>query len=1501
MTEARKKTLETLLSLVIVMLFISSGFGVTMNPKSGYNARTFTSASETDEYQLSQRVSDGTSGDEAPSTDPSSVDTSNEPATSTSTSTCHCGLADEDGATASVNEVNGVPNQSTAQEPTSQAPMTIQTNLVDAQQTSALSRASPQPTALQMIPEKDGLMHINTTGSNISSKTSLLSDLSRGILDGFWMDWHPSSDPYTIDGGWFETETWSPYSVVTLGDFDNTPSMSWTDSPGIYSAVRTDEDLWDGTTAEGAWCSCAAEQGSLVDEDSRGYAWVEKTFQLSSYVGSEFDHFTNCSFWNDYYIYSPDFDNTNDYVYFNILLNDGTRDWPMLYQYKTGAADAPSITQGGWCTDVWDPSYAAPHGANPNVPINDYHVYNVVDHVSGDYQYYYTLADIFNSHPLSQTYTLKIRIDVRLLGGAFWNWEQYQWWSDDAQFACSYEQKDPDLHPTSLTISPTSFCPGNLVSFTTNIQNIGYGDIIDPFYVNLYRDGTSIGQLYYEDGLAAGAILQINWNNYQWPNDCSAHTIKVKADTTNLIAETSETNNELSVNFQSGCPAISISAPGGQNPYDFGNRLVGTDSSQAAFTVTDTGNCPASGSVVLTGSNPGDFVLLTSAPFSLNAGGSKIYYVVFHPTTTGPRNATLRADGTAPCGDADVNIKGTGCLPIITLTPSQDDFGNVNVGTYSPSHSFTLTNTGCWQATGYVTLTGAHPDQYQFNQSSGGYFNLAPGGTRTILVSFHPNVEGDLPALLQADGDDPCNLVQSTLYGHGYIPLADITLTPASHDFEDTYIHTFSTEYSFTLTNTGGHQATGIVYLAGTNANEFNITQGGGSYILDPGQPKTIKVRFEPTIPGEKTAYLKADLNSPAITRSSTLTGTALSRPPNKPTLTGQSYGFVNMSLHFTGLTTDPDAGQTISYYFDWGDGTNSGWSDPVAGGTPVTKTHSWSSAGTYSVRVKARDNYNVESAWSDLLSVTIYNVFAIPHYAVIEGEWNYPGTSSDIPESYNNAFGIFTLINDTNEWTRANIHYYSNRGSTNILADLHWMKNCSTAQSICLFYYSGHGTQIPDDNGDEQDGMDEALYCSDGNCIRDDLLNSTLNTFNGVVVVILECCNAGGMPGFWTGTKDDNGLIGELSANNRIVIAACGENEDSHTGGGFTSLFTHFIGLGWLGAADLPDPQHPYGDDQITAEETFSYASQQLAQWIQDHGNPFQQTPEMVDNIDGDVPLIISGFAANNSPPGIPFNPSPSDGSTDVPTQTSLSCTVTDPDNDALSVAFYWDTTPNDILIGFSSLINSGGRATISVSNLAPLTSYHWYVVSNDGVNTTTSPVWSFTTSNTSSITNTFYLKTGWNLMALPVSTNMWASGLAGNITNCQMVTRFDAVNQTFRSYIVGGPPGFDFPLEAGYGYFVLVSADSVYSITGYPVNTVSVPLAVGWNMIGWYHQSPTLASVLSAAIPGCEIVSCFDAVNQTFRSYIVGGPPGFDFTIASGMGLMVRVNEASIWTGQG
>jgi len=96
--------------------------------------------------------------------------------------------------------------------------------------------------------------------------------------------------------------------------------------------------------------------------------------------------------------------------------------------------------------------------------------------------------------------------------------------------------------------------------------------------------------------------------------------------------------------------------------------------------------------------------------------------------------------------------------------------------------------------------------------------------------------------------------------------------------------------------------------------------------------------------------------------------------PPEKPEKpSGKTQTKINVEYTYSSKTIDVDGNQ-IHYWFDWGDGNNSGWLGPYASGAIASAKHTWTMKGTYQIKVQAKDTSNAESGWSDPLSVTVDN-----------------------------------------------------------------------------------------------------------------------------------------------------------------------------------------------------------------------------------------------------------------------------------------------------------------------------------------------------------------------------------------------------------------------------------------------------------------------------------------------------------------------------------------------
>jgi hypothetical protein len=215
-------------------------------------------------------------------------------------------------------------------------------------------------------------------------------------------------------------------------------------------------------------------------------------------------------------------------------------------------------------------------------------------------------------------------------------------------------------------------------------------------------------------------------------------------------------------------------------------------------------------------------------------------------------------------------------------------------------------------------------------------------------------------------------------------------------------------------------------------------------------------------------------------------------------------------------------------------------------------------------------------------------------------------------------------------------------------------------------------------------------------------------------------------------------------------------------------------------------------------------------------------------------------------------------------------------------------------------TMASCGSNQRYYYANYSVIGNYTYFIWANDTIgHSVKSSIYTFSILNDSYQSLDINLNSGWNLITVSVDNDWMASSLAENITGCEMISWFDAGNQTYKTHIVG-VPGYDFEIQDGYGLFILVNQIDNLNVVGGLISNIQVPLGVGWNMIGWYHEYSATASSLAGNISGCQMVSWFDSVNQTFKTHIVG-VPGYDFTIARGMGLFILVDTASVWLGEG
>lgn len=85
----------------------------------------------------------------------------------------------------------------------------------------------------------------------------------------------------------------------------------------------------------------------------------------------------------------------------------------------------------------------------------------------------------------------------------------------------------------------------------------------------------------------------------------------------------------------------------------------------------------------------------------------------------------------------------------------------------------------------------------------------------------------------------------------------------------------------------------------------------------------------------------------------------------------GPTIGNIDVEYTYSQTATDPD-GDLVKYRFDWGDGTYSDWSDLREHEHSYLLSHSWSSTGTYDIKIQAMDEHGLTSNWSSSSTVEI-------------------------------------------------------------------------------------------------------------------------------------------------------------------------------------------------------------------------------------------------------------------------------------------------------------------------------------------------------------------------------------------------------------------------------------------------------------------------------------------------------------------------------------------------
>jgi hypothetical protein len=338
----------------------------------------------------------------------------------------------------------------------------------------------------------------------------------------------------------------------------------------------------------------------------------------------------------------------------------------------------------------------------------------------------------------------------------------------------------------------------------------------------------------------------------------------------------------------------------------------------------------------------------------------------------GPATAGLAVRATAVSG------------PAIGVSPTSYDFGRVNVGSSSATFDFTISNTG--DADLHVSGLTHSNAAAGFTADAGTLpATIAPGDSRTLSSSYVPVGSGPQSDIVGVVSDASSGFFTIVLSGvannapvfnpalaptYSAVAFVPFTLIATADDPE-------GDERSWSITGL----PLGATFDGSTGTLEWPNPGPAGSH------PMTISV-------------------SDGIATSSasfTVTVTADNSPPTANP-GGPYNGLTGIPVSLSGsASSDPDAGQTLSFAWDLGDGSL---------GSGATLNHTYTAPGNYIVSLTVTDNGPPPLSHTAFTSASIRNFIAA---TIVR---NHPEEPIRTTGNRQELFGI-----ETNDWPLTDIN----------------------------------------------------------------------------------------------------------------------------------------------------------------------------------------------------------------------------------------------------------------------------------------------------------------------------------------------------------------------------------------------------------------------------------------------------------------------------------------------
>ena len=365
----------------------------------------------------------------------------------------------------------------------------------------------------------------------------------------------------------------------------------------------------------------------------------------------------------------------------------------------------------------------------------------------------------------------------------------------------------PDLAVRQVDIDPAAdIAPGQTVTFTATVENIGQGPAVNAFQVAFTIGGQSNGSQSMDQILAPGASIAVIQT---WTARAGTHTLEVTADSSGQVSEENEENNTLAV----GLPEILDTTPPALTETSPAAGSVSAAVLQISVTLTDAHGAVEDAAVI--------------AGFSVTRNGQPMAGTIGEESDT----FTFLPDA-APLPDGDYqvfltavddsgNTQGYDFTFTVDLTPPP---APVVDAVTSPTHNPSQTVSGTKEAYAAILVNGTEtightPEtvwQYAAGLVSGGnVFTFAAvdragnqGGATAVEIVYD-----DVPP-------EPVNTLALDCAGDGTTVVLDWS------GYDET-VHGDIAAYRIYMAASAFADVSGLTAADGVGAGTFSYTAGG--------------------------------------------------------------------------------------------------------------------------------------------------------------------------------------------------------------------------------------------------------------------------------------------------------------------------------------------------------------------------------------------------------------------------------------------------------------------------------------------------------------------------------------------------------------------------------------------------------------------------------------------------------------------------------------------------